>query len=108
MVIMPDLTIEYHWMCVSNLHDATRVKGSKGDEYLVEFNGRLQQWHCDCQGFKFRHTCKHVKEAEKNRCGWNAFTDDGDVVEVPVDDDHPNGYACPECGGEITSQAWGV
>ena len=38
------------------------VKGSKGDEYVVEKtdNG----YNCSCSGFRFRGSCKHVKEIE--------------------------------------------
>lgn len=38
------------------------VDGSKGNKYTVEEtrNGL----HCSCSGFKFRSTCKHVKEIE--------------------------------------------
>jgi len=105
---MPDLTVEYHWMCQDNDRFLTYIKGSKGDEYRVDFTGRNQEWHCSCKGFQFHHTCKHVQEAEKKRCTWNAFHDDGTPVDVQMDDEHPNGYACPRCGGEVTSQGYGV
>jgi hypothetical protein len=36
------------------------VKGSKGDEYKVsEVNGNLS---CTCSGFRFRGSCRHIKE----------------------------------------------
>lgn len=37
-----------------------KVKGSKGDEYIVTIgNGK---YNCTCSGFQFRKMCKHVKE----------------------------------------------
>lgn len=38
-----------------------KVKGSKGDEYVVTIgNGKM---NCTCSGFQFRRNCKHVKES---------------------------------------------
>lgn len=34
------------------------VKGSKGDEYIVTRDA--DKWSCNCQGFQYRHHCKHV------------------------------------------------
>lgn len=39
-----------------------KVKGSKGDEYVVSVNG--DRFNCTCSGFQFRRTCKHVKEIQ--------------------------------------------
>lgn len=35
-----------------------KVKGSKGDIYVVTKDG--DTWHCTCVGFGFRHQCKHL------------------------------------------------
>jgi hypothetical protein len=108
---MPDLTVEYHWACMSNMRVAFDIKGSKGNTYRVDAHrprGDQAQWHCTCKGFEFRGKCKHVEQAKKKVCGWNAFLQGGEPVDVPVDDEHPNGKACPKCGGEITSIGWGV
>ncbi len=106
---MADLTVEYHWLCKSNLVGSVKVKGSKGEVYEVEWvNGRGGYQHCTCKGFKFKGECKHVKQAISESCKWNAFWDVGKPVEVETDDDHPNGLACPKCGGEVTSMGWGV
>jgi hypothetical protein len=40
------------------------IKGSKGDEYLVEYKGG--QWKCDCLGFGWRRGCKHVETVKKS------------------------------------------
>ncbi len=39
-----------------------KIKGSKGDEYIVTVGaGKI---NCTCSGFQFRRSCKHVKEVE--------------------------------------------
>lgn len=68
---MPDLTIEFRYTCPSNIYWAKEVTGSKGDKYSVTYDGNhFEPWSCTCQGFKFRGECKHIKAAEKERCGW--------------------------------------
>lgn len=104
---MPDLCVEYYWMCDTNISNVFTIKGSKGDEYRVDYDHRLG-WTCSCKGFKFRRACKHIEQAKKKHCGWNEFIEGGDAVEVNDDDEHPNGRACPKCGGMVTSQGWGV
>jgi hypothetical protein len=42
---------------IDNGNSGTPVKGSKGNTYYIK-NGK-----CTCPGFKFRGTCKHLKEA---------------------------------------------
>ena len=36
------------------------VQGSRGDRYLVTRDS--QGWSCDCKGFQFRKTCKHITD----------------------------------------------
>lgn len=52
--------------------------------------GRSYQygWECDCKGFKYRKTCRHIKEAEGQRCGWNQNFEEYGPIEK-----------CPDCGG---------
>ena len=38
------------------------VVGSKGDRYTVELNGT--DYTCSCSGFKYRGSCRHVKEIQ--------------------------------------------
>jgi len=40
------------------------VVGSRGDRYLVTRDG--SGWSCDCKGFQFRRSCRHIKEASEN------------------------------------------
>ena len=39
--------------------DAIKVQGSNGKIYLLTKNSN-GKYTCTCQGFTFRHTCKHV------------------------------------------------
>ena len=46
-------------------HTEWTVPSSKGGEYRVRnLNGR---WSCECAGFKFRRTCKHIDKAQTGR-----------------------------------------
>jgi hypothetical protein len=36
------------------------VQGSRGDRYLVTRDSH--GWSCDCKGFQFRKTCKHITD----------------------------------------------
>jgi transcription initiation factor IIE alpha subunit len=104
---MADLTIEYYWMCATARHVRYPIEGSKGNKYMVEYDHQ-RGWTCQCKGFQMRKKCRHIKEAQEKHCGWHQWSHGKDAVEVSVDDDHPNGFACPNCGGEVESQAWGV
>jgi hypothetical protein len=106
---MPDFTIETAWMCASNFYWMTHVTGSKGDTYKVWW-GRLPEacamdvgashgWQCECKGFKFRGTCKHIASVKDQRCGWNAHME----PTMECDHDANGGPCCPECGGRVRS-----
>lgn len=45
--------------------DRWEVKGSKGDKYIVEYKGGT--WKCDCLGFGWRRSCKHVETIKSNQ-----------------------------------------
>jgi len=102
----PDLSVENRWGCCDLDYFQTRIEGSADYTYLVICE--RGEWHCDCKGFKFRRTCRHIKEAEKKRCVWSEDTDGGEPNNVPVSDFFPNGKSCPKCGGEVFSYRVGV
>jgi hypothetical protein len=55
--------------------------------------------HCTCKGFDIRSDCRHVKEMEKQRCGWNA-----ELEPTAACNRSPNGEACcPQCGGPVST-----
>ena len=110
---MADLTIEYYWHCQSAERAIYHIAGSRDNSYKVEYDHnsmdrRGEGWSCTCKGFKFNGNCKHIKAAKEKHCGWLQFTDNGDAVSIHEDEDHPNGKACPKCGGEVGSRGWGV
>jgi predicted RNA-binding Zn-ribbon protein involved in translation (DUF1610 family) len=85
---MPDFTIEYYDMC-SDLEEHKRWNvGGYTQSY---FMGELT---CTCKGYKFRKTCKHINEVEKNRCTWHGAYD-----EVQTKEQEKN-HICPMCGKE--------
>lgn len=107
---MPDLTTHPAWTCRTNTWWETEVPGSKGT-YTVHWGpcyrpdaGEMYGWHCECPGFKYRRTCKHVDAVKAKRCGWNA------VLEVTEEADRTTAGepCCPECGGPVEAFNVGV
>jgi hypothetical protein len=89
---MPDLTIESHYCCKSVV-DGQRNIGDYNQTFGFSPFGKYQYaWDCTCKGFQFRKTCKHVKQAETEQCGWDSFFHTGEVVDGK----------CPRCQGEVT------
>lgn len=106
---MPDFTLETAWTCATNFYWSTDVEGSKGAVYTVHW-GRLPEarimetgaqrgWQCECKGYKFRGTCKHIKQVEASdlRCGWNATLETSEDCDYSGDGDP----YCPDCGGAV-------
>ena len=99
---MPDLSIEYAVTCASNIDwGPVEVESSNGKSaYNVSWgrnsdsNDALFGWHCECKGFQYRGTCRHMKQVEASgkRCGWNGTLEPG--LSTGIND------SCPDCGGE--------
>lgn len=43
--------------------NAVIVRGSRGDEYTVEF--KSGSYRCSCSGYKFRGACRHITEVKQ-------------------------------------------
>lgn len=97
---MPDLNIENYYVCEQAVSFYCKI----GDYQVSYDNG----WSCGCTGFKFRKTCKHVKEAQEKRCTWNQYIDGGEPVKVERSEDFTFGLACPKCGEPISVIRVGV
>jgi len=92
-----DLIIEHRRTCACNLHWQKQYPSSRNPEvkYTVVFGPTpggpyAYGFSCDCPA---RVKCRHIKQAEVEKCdwGWEAFMGD---------DPQPNGdKICPECGG---------
>lgn len=105
---MPDLTVEYFYVCESVRNFSYRVhsntKANKSyivrHEQLTPIEQEVQQstlgWTCTCSGFQYRHKCSHVEFVKDHAkqfgyCGWHQLVDGGEVVNK----------GCPNCGGHI-------
>lgn len=101
---MPDLTNESAPVCSSNIYWETSIKSATSDKHysvcytVLPPNAKMQYGYiCECLGYQFRGTCKHIKQADKDRCGWGAdLTERGDYDE------------CPDCGVPVTYLLVGV
>lgn len=101
---MPDLTIETRQMCASIAGPASANVGGYHQEGLFD----ERTWPtCDCPAYKFAkagyttfgmrrvpNPCKHIRQAEKEACGWHEDWSEERQVERGV---------CPRCGGETVS-----
>lgn len=108
---MPDFMMESAWTCASNFYFERTVVGSGGDLYVVRW-GRLTEariletgaqhgWQCTCKGYKYRGTCRHIREVESSgeRCGWNAEMEPtAEPYRNGLNNDEPE---CPQCGGAL-------
>lgn len=98
---MHDFITEVFLWCKSNEFWQTEVLGKDGvTKHTVTFgpvaNGPYSHnYVCDCKGFQFRHTCKHIDEAKKKHCQWGHEAASGSPSPVPAD------RKCPDCGGEL-------
>lgn len=75
---MPDLLTVTRYTCPDNIWAGTSIKSSGSDRnYNVSCEGST--FDCECAGFMFRGTCRHVKEFSKTLCGEHieAFMGDG-------------------------------
>lgn len=89
---MTDFTIEIHPVCVQGQHKMDSIRGYSQSYHFPE------GWTCTCKGFEYYGKCKHIREAEENRCTWN------DMFDIKQEQ---NGI-CPRCGGKTISVKFAV
>jgi len=95
------------WTCETNQHYETVVTGGMGKKYHVSLSPHnpglfSNNWACDCPHFQHRlrgsdTECKHILEAQKSHCGWNASLEP--TAEPTKDKDGK--LHCPVCGGDV-------
>jgi len=66
--------------CSSNEVWERQVNGSAGAIYTVTYGLKKKGkerygYQCDCQGFRYRGSCRHINEVKAQRCGygWSAL-----------------------------------
>ena len=90
----PDFTILHARVCASVMewrgtvgtHEVKWGKAPASWPYAMRYT-------CDCKGFQYRSTCRHVHEAAALRCNWGA-----DALSGSPSTPNPDG-TCPDCGG---------
>ena len=95
---MPELSIVYMQMCASNEYAERDIRG-----YRQVYDPHLDGWTCTCKGFTYRKTCKHIKQAEEERCGWHQQYSDEVQTEAQEND-----HICPKCGNTTMTVRVGV
>ena len=88
---MPDLTIEIMAMC-SSLERQTIYHIGEYTQTL--YHGTQMDDECTCPAYKFakkdNKTCKHLKQAYEQECGWHQQYSEETQTEEGK---------CPRCGG---------
>jgi hypothetical protein len=91
---MADLTVEIFPVC-STLEPYRKTWNVGGYEQHVDASYEI---NCSCKGFHFRHSCKHAKQVEAERCTWHGAYDE-EIVEDGK---------CPRCGDDVMYVRVGV
>lgn len=89
---MPDLTLVPMRQCSESLIGKSADYG----RYKTAIFGPHQ--FCNCKGFKYRRTCKHVKDLESKICTYH------EQIDGPPNEDK----SCPKCGGKTVVVMVGV
>jgi hypothetical protein len=96
------------YACVTNERFSTKIVGSDGetiytityDRYHVRRNNSIEwRWQCECRGYRqHRRSCKHIREAKKEFCGWREDKVYDPPLEIDYLDEKTQEALCPLCG----------
>ena len=67
---MPDLTLHNARWCITNETDERNIGEYRQTYRTNNLGSDAVNWYCTCKGFRFRKTCKHITQAEQERCGY--------------------------------------
>lgn len=113
---MPDLDMVTYAHCSSVDGWEQKVRGSKGNEYIVRWEpmGGTHQYDftCTCPHYTHRRVeCKHIQSVKDEHCGWMQFIHGDKPVERSValeNGETVDVRECPRCGSGINYMRWGV
>lgn len=92
-VTVPAVNLQAFQSCRSNEGwQAVRVQSDSDDK--IVYTVLVSPWRanesiCDCPGYLFRGSCKHLKRASDDVCRWTGAPGE------------PRHDACPTCGGPL-------
>jgi len=102
---MPELDIVTAFQCDEGSRPIKVRSSSDPDKvYTVVPGDEETEPSCTCRGYRFRGTCKHLKEAIRHRCGWHSIYDGSPAMT----DVHKTRKICPRCGGRLRVVRVGV
>jgi predicted RNA-binding Zn-ribbon protein involved in translation (DUF1610 family) len=79
--------------------DSQSNPGSKYTVLIPLPNDPVEDYICECDGYLYRGTCRHLQEAKELLCRW-----DGDPIQTK---EQASDMICPKCGNKtIWSTEW--
>lgn len=89
-------TNEYYSNIILSTDGTRRYNVIYGQYHRLRDNKVIWKWQCECKGYLVhRRTCKHIKEAQKDYCGWQ---ENKNFEPAACIDENSGEATCPLCG----------